>query len=245
MGDGSVYHSELHHNDEVKLAVVDRDFAEAFAECLSMIFPSHSSFSASLRRDDACPRYVVRVGSGLLADFLSQPLEKLNDAIRPHSAAFLRGLFDAEGSAVVGKSNGRLSIRVELTNNELTILQYVQHLLHEFEIDSQIGQYDRHPVVTRFIRGKRASFATPTFWLAIRKQRSLCKFQDAVSFGISRKRRKLDIALDLIHRFGTRAAANEWLRIYTKHGPRWVERENTQKPRRGLVVQLVNTPPSH
>jgi hypothetical protein len=53
----------------------------------------------------------------------------------------------------------------------------------------------------------------------------LNRFRDVVNFDIARKRRKLELALDLFHHFGTKKAANEWLRIYRKDGSRWVERE--------------------
>jgi intein-encoded DNA endonuclease-like protein len=123
-GDGSVYRSAIHHNDEIKLAVVDCDFSLAFAECLSKIFPSHQPFSYSVTKDDGYVRYVARVGSHLLADFLSQPLDKLNDSILPYPEAFLRGLFDAEGSVIVSNSGRRLSVRIELANNDLAIVGY-------------------------------------------------------------------------------------------------------------------------
>lgn len=78
-GDGSIYRSPVHHNDEIKLAVVDRDFLEAFANSLSTIFPDHKRFSFSTTQDDGYVRFVVRVGSGLLADFLSQSFRELDN----------------------------------------------------------------------------------------------------------------------------------------------------------------------
>ncbi len=226
LGDGSVYRSDSHHNDEVKLAVVDKDFSQSFAECLSAIFPNHAPFRVSSTRYDGCNRYVVRVGSTLLADFLSQSVDKLDNFIRPFASVFLRGLFDAEGCVIVANNRGRrLSMRVELTNSDLRILQYAHKLLELYNIDSKIGRYNRPSSVTRFIRGRPVKFSSQTFWLVIRRQVSLCRFQDFMGFNIGRKQRKLVWALKLIRCFGTKAAAKEWTRIYKKSGARWVERD--------------------
>jgi len=225
-GDGSVYRSNSHYNDEVKLAVIDEDFSRSFAECLSAIFPNHAPFSISITRHDGCKRHVVRVGSTLLADFLSQRIGKLDNFIRPFAPAFLRGLFDAEGCVIVTNNRGqRMSLRVELTNSDLEILRYARKLLRLHNIDSTIGRYSRPSSVTRFIRGRPAKFASPTFWLVIRRQASLHRFRDFIGFNIGRKQRRLVFALNLIRNFGTRAAAQEWTRIYKKTGARWVERD--------------------
>ncbi len=226
LGDASVYRSDSHHNDEVKLAVVDKDFSLSFARRLSAIFPNHVPFRVSGTRYDGCRRYVVRVGSTLLADFLSQPVGKLDNFIRPFAPAFLRGLFDAEGCVIVANNRGRrLSMRVELTNSDLGILQYAHKLLGLYNVDSKIGRYNRPSPVTRFIRGRPVKFSSQTFWLVIRRQVSLCHFRDFIGFNIGRKQRKLVWALNLIRCFGTKAAANEWTRIYRKNGVRWVERD--------------------
>jgi hypothetical protein len=67
----------------------------------------------------------------------------------------------------------------------------------------------------------------------MRKRTSFHKFRDVVGLSIGRKRRKLDCGLDLVARFGTRKAATEWLRIYTKKGSRWVERDEHLKTELG------------
>lgn len=80
----------------------------------------------------------------MLVDFLSQPLSGLDRFIRPYPAQFVRGFFDAEGSAVVSVGrNGQLSLRLEASNNKAIMLQYVQLQLRHLEIDSRIGQYNR------------------------------------------------------------------------------------------------------
>ena len=256
LGDGSIYRAKLHYNDEIKLAVVDRDFAESFAECLFCVFPFHQRFKISATSYDGCGRYIVRVGSSLLADFLSQPLNQLDRFIRPHAAAFLRGLFDAEGSVLVSPNGGRrLSVRLELTNSDTEMLDYAQELLAELRINSRAGQYKRASPVILSIRGKPVCFSSPTFWLQIAQQLSLHRFAENVGFTIERKQRKLAVALSLIRSVGTQEAATEWLRIYTKKGSRWVKRDRAPEldeaslsrdsfSENGPVVQPVKTPPS-
>lgn len=67
------------------------------------------------------------------------------------------------------------------------------------------------------------TFASRTFWLIVARQESMKRFAGEIGFAIERKQEKLRDALNLIHTVGTRRAAVEWLRIYTKKGNRWVK----------------------
>ena len=146
---------------------------------------------------------------------------------------------------IVSNSANRLSLRTELTNNDLELVQYAQRLLRGLEIDSLIGQYNRPICAIRLIRGKPVSFSSPTYWLVIRKRRALSGFRDIVGLSIVRKRRKLDVTLQLMGRFGVQGAASEWLRIYTKKGPRWVERREGFEAPGWARGAAGNTSPSH
>lgn len=253
IGDGTIYRSKHRYNDEVRLAVVDRDFCESFARCLSSLFPLHGPFRISTFSDGGCNRFVARVGSRLLADFLSQPIRGLMELIRPYSASFLRGLFDAEGAVVVSTGNGRrLSLRLELTNSDIEILHLAQEILDDMRIHSRVGPCKRDWPMIRHIRGKPVVFSSKTYWLMISQRRSMQRFADNIGLTIQRKQQKLRDALSLIERFGTETAGFEWLRLYTKEGTRWVRREDILplgspliRNALGPVVQLVKTSPSH
>lgn len=128
LSDGSKF-EEANYHYTIKLAVKDRDFAEAFAHCLAKALGRKEPYKT--RYDRSIQSWVVRGYSILLYRFLDRPLHELRPFIehcRRCIAAFLRTFFDAEGSI-----NER-SLTVYNTNRGLLI--YIQHLLRYFDIEA-------------------------------------------------------------------------------------------------------------
>jgi intein-encoded DNA endonuclease-like protein len=110
----------------------------------------------------------VTVGSTLLALFLQKPLRQLAPFIEEHPASFIRGFFDAEGSALVTVGRARLRVYVTASNSDLEILEYISALLRKrFCIRSSIILGGRPGTV--LIRGKPATFKRPVFRLCIHR----------------------------------------------------------------------------
>jgi intein-encoded DNA endonuclease-like protein len=190
LGDASMSVNR-NHNYMIKLRVIDREFAQEFSRCLSVI----------LRRDP--PRVKWRedthswhteLSSVLLQNFLRRPLGELKQTIEHDDecvAAFIRGFFDSEGW--VYKSQ----LGVVNTNKEL--LLYVSQLLKS-RFDISVGP----PRVTS--KGGRIVLIKGKFYTANKDcynvpvyGASLVRYKESVGFTIIHKQERLLAAID---RFG-------------------------------------------
>ena len=85
------------HNHMIKLRVIDREFAEEFARCLSMVL---GRSKPSVRWHQKTSSWHTEVSSVLLQTFLRREPHELKDVVehcRNCAGAFLRGFFDSEG----------------------------------------------------------------------------------------------------------------------------------------------------
>jgi DNA endonuclease len=97
LGDGSTSVSR-NYNYKLKLRVTDKEFAEEFSRCVSVIL---GRSPPRVKWHEKTHSWHTEVSSMLLLRFLRQPLNELKRTIehdKDCSAAFLRGFFDSEGS---------------------------------------------------------------------------------------------------------------------------------------------------
>jgi intein-encoded DNA endonuclease-like protein len=174
--------SEYKYN--VKLKVVDKEFAEAFEEALKDIgMKPRSGFENDRTRSG---RWYVETSSKSLYLYLRGSKERLFKVAMEYPREFLRGFFDSEGS-VIATGN---SIRVEACNYNREVLEFCQELLNELGIHSKIYKTKRkgQPVV---IRGKQYHYTSDLFTLKIYRIESVYRYMSEVGFTIPRKQDKL------------------------------------------------------
>ncbi|WP_048148846.1 LAGLIDADG family homing endonuclease [Palaeococcus ferrophilus] len=168
----------------IRLKVVDREFAEAFAGALSEIGLSPSlGFERNTGRSNRW--YVEAYGKGLF-NFLRGPEDRLFEVAKAYPREFLRGFFDSEGSAIV--SNGRA--RVEACNYDLEVIKLCRELLSELGILSRIYR-TKHKGQSVIIHGKQYHYTSDLFTLMINQKDSVYRYMREVGFTIRRKQNKL------------------------------------------------------
>jgi len=220
LGDG--YVTEDRGNGIVGFTNKDQDLLLHYLSCLSKIL----GVAKAGRITSGC--YAVSkatIKCRLLAIFLRKPLRELAPFIAKHPAQFIRGFFDAEGSAIITISQGRLTAGVNASNTDVRLLRYISRLLQSsFQVHSSIT-IQRKPW-RAVIHGKPVQFKKTVFGLSVRRMRDVQVFASKIGFASARKQMALEEALALIRAHGSREAAFYWSRNYKKIGTKW--HPNTQ-----------------
>ncbi|HDD31860.1 MAG TPA: DNA endonuclease [Thermococcus litoralis] len=186
-GDASV---GVHGNYKyrLRLKVVDKEFAEAFARALKEIGAKpHMGYENNITRSG---RWYVESTSKSLYMFLKQPKEKLFEVAREYPKEFLRGFFDSEGHVYVDKNTFR-SAYIAAYNYDLDVLDFSRELLSSLSIHSKIRVSKRAGTLV-IIRGKEYSYKSNLYELRIYRIESVRKFATDIGFTIQRKQKKLN-----------------------------------------------------
>ncbi len=181
-GDASM--SISHYNYMIKLRVTDKEFAEEFATCLSVVL---GRAAPRVRWHEKTEAWHTELSSLLLRQFLLQPLSKLAQTIQhcdSCKSAFLRGFFDSEGSS----SRNRISA----SNTNLPLLRYVNFLLGSFFGIRTHGPYKSGPLPGSLvvIKGKSYHVNRQCYYLSVNREDNM-KFANAIGFTITRKQRRI------------------------------------------------------
>ena len=183
LGDASMSVNK-HYSYMIKLRVIDREFAEEFSRCLSVIL---GRAPPRVKWNPKNSLWETQASSLLLRHFLLRPLENLKPTIehcRKCKAAFLRGFLDSEGG-VSGDT-----IAIGNTNKET--LCYVQSLLEKaFKIDTRGPYLGTRKGRKVMIKGKWYQANKDCFSVAI-KRVGLEKFAQSIGFIVLRKKLRLD-----------------------------------------------------
>ncbi|MCD6189481.1 MAG: DNA endonuclease [Thermococcus sp.] len=172
----------------VRLKVVDKEFAKAFARALKEIGANPCmGYENNATRSN---RWYVESNSKALYMFLKQPKEKLFEVAREYPKEFLRGFFDSEGHVYVDKNTFR-SAYIAAYNYDLDVLDFSQELLSSLFIHSKIWVSKRAgtPVI---IRSEKYSYKSNLYELRIYRVESVMKFALEIGFTIQRKQKKLN-----------------------------------------------------
>lgn len=166
------------------------------------------------------------LGSTLLGLFLRKPLSELTPFIEQYPAEFVSGFFDAEGCAAVGAGGKSLSVNLRASNTNVTILQLIRGLLNEkFGITSSI-HVGRKPQGISLVHGEKVHFKRTVFALRISRRRDVVEFARKIGFASIRKQRKLEDGLRILQHYGPKEGRDEWTRLYSKVGDRWVRNDD-------------------
>ena len=220
LGDGSfVEDSDYHHH--VKLAVRDRDFAEAFNLAVGHILGRKTN-KLIITHDLGKVYYESKYSSRSLGLFLSSPLEELRPFADAYPADFLRGIFSADGCAGVYVDHSYLRLQIVLGNSDPELLGLVRFLLEShFQLHS--NTYLKKRKGSTWKNGsKTVVLRKDAYTLQIQRDHDVRVFVDKIGFVIARKQHVAEQAILLNRTMGSSRAAVEWRKQYSqKNRGRW------------------------
>ena len=220
LGDGSfVEDSDYHHH--VKLAVRDRDFAEAFNLAVGHILGRKTN-KLIITHDLGKVYYESKYSSRSLGLFLSSPLEELRPFADAYPADFLRGIFSADGCAGVYVDHSYLRLQIVLGNSDPELLGLVRFLLEShFQLHS--NTYLKKRKGSTWKNGsKTVVLRKDAYTLQIQRDHDVRVFVDKIGFVIARKQHVAEQAILLNRTIGSSRAAVEWRKHCSqKKGGRW------------------------
>ncbi len=173
----------------LRLAVNDKEFAEAFARNLTKILRKDKPYK--IFWNGRSKQWIVVGCSIQLFKFLEEKsLEELKPYIEYNKdcvSSFLKALFDGEGSIYPQKCGWTL----ELYNTDKRLLIYVKYLLGKyFEIDSTGPHLARK--TGKIVHSPNGEYkATKNYYYLYIRRRSLINFHKFIGFSIKRKQRRL------------------------------------------------------
>jgi len=121
-----------------------------------------------------------------LFTLLKQTLEQLKSYIETYPAHFLRGFFDADGSAFISRNEA--TIKYSNTNREL--MQYTRKLLVTLQIRPSPKMVEERYV---YINKKKLLRPKPLYSLYIHRKKSVITFMRTIGSSIPRKRLTVNV----------------------------------------------------
>lgn len=191
MGDASMSVNKR-YSYMIKLRVTDKEFAEEFSMCLSVIL---GRSAPRVKWHEKTHAWHTQLSSLLLQSFLRQDLAHLTPSIehcRLCKAAFLRGFFDSEGSVIAR--------RLTVYNGDLDKLELVRRLLLSLGIKTTGPHLRREGGGMISIKGRLYHVNKNQYSVYVRTE-SLKAFRDRVGFTIARKKERIHNAVMNLHEF--------------------------------------------
>lgn len=178
LGDGSICHYVSYR---ISLAATDIPFVRAVQVAFHKIVGRKPKIYKLKQHElTISPRktiYRTGMSDKSLYHLLSKPFEALKPYIEKHSTEFLRGFFDAEGSAWIKKTGEPV---IKYCNNNIELIDYVRRLLEKNEIYPSPGTYKS--------TGNLSKTGDPCYFIHICKKDSVERFMRLISSSIPRKR---------------------------------------------------------
>ena len=184
MGDASM--SVSHYSYMIKLRVTDKEFAEEFARCLSVVL---GRAAPRVKWHEKRHTWHTQVSSLLLRQFLLQPLSRLMPTIQhcdTCKGAFLGGFFDSEGSI-----SGR---ELTASNGDLEKLRLACDLLSSLGVQTTGPHLLSEGGKLVLLKGRLYHQNKDQYSIRVRSG-SLGLFRSKVGFHIRRKSDALNLAL--------------------------------------------------
>lgn len=135
LGDGNIYFFNNKKSSQIKLEVCDKDFAYTFKRILERWSGMKTTFhKRTINNKNHRDRYDVRLYSiecGLfLETFINTKINQILIASKKIQSNFLKGLYDSEGSIIIGKKYNRL----KFSNTDYNLILLVKKLLENLTI---------------------------------------------------------------------------------------------------------------
>lgn len=219
LGDASLWKSGT--GRYIDLQVVDADFANKFAFCLTKLVKPCSVKSGHVNR--------VTIGCKLLYNFLKRDLNYLKPFIERFPKEFIQGVADSEGTASVSvyKHRGQLRFDVRTVvafNASNRLLTYVKFLLKKFfNIESNLTLYSKAGRINT-MKGRIIVTTKNNYMLGISKYNHVKRFNKLIGFSVQRKQKRMSESIVIRNKCGNGPeAAKAWLELYKKLRRKWVK----------------------
>ena len=206
LGDGCIYkvmRNGSYMGGRVIFNSKDKELADKVALLLACVLGKRRCYKVIW--NEKLQIYVVECWSKHLVEVISKPIEELEDINEKHPIEFLKGLFDAEGSVSIRILSYGIYPRIFLTNSNLKLLLYVKKLLKRFNINSNI-HINTPAGKLKTIKNRRTMTKKTCYNISIENIDGAKKFAKLINFTIKRKSKKLNCAIKLINKFGTKGA---------------------------------------
>lgn len=182
LGDGSLTYRAKKNEHNIVLRSIDYDFVIAFRSAIFSCLNTRTIRKAQthlVTTPKGKPFYGFSICSAALFDYLLTKKWKKDRLSNRYPIAFLRGLYDAEGSAYYCKSNRGYRVTFINTNPEIIglVCRTLKHLGFNYYIEF------RHKST---IRGGRVS----AWRIIISNYKQCMKFFNLIGFSIQRKQSK-------------------------------------------------------
>jgi len=169
----------------VRLKVVDKEFAEAFARALKEIGANPRIYEES---DGRRKRFVTEATSKGLYCLLNRPKDVLFEIARNHPTAFLKGFFDSEGTFNFNSKRGYGYLSA--SNYDIEVLEFCRELLKGLGMESRITLTKRKGTKVK-LWGKEYEYSSDLYEIRIYRKENIFKFYQLIGFTIHRKQQLL------------------------------------------------------
>ena len=193
LGDGCLSVNKKKYKYVVVLSAKDRDFVESFQKALSKIVGRIPKIYFDRKRGS----WFCSIHNKILFNYLYRSFKEHSELIEKYPEAFLKGIFDSEGSVNKRKSS-KNSYRwtLAIDNTDIELLNLCKDLLDKhFGIFSCIGLQSKKGSIVKF--GDRETKRNKdVFRLTIGRKEDVKKFAEHIGCSIERKRKVLYSILD-------------------------------------------------
>lgn len=219
LGDACLWKNKAGHCF-IELKSKDKDFVETFASCMTKLFNKSRINSIQHTYDSY---WKTQYGSREFYNFVkSLNVSDIIEYVKTNQEAFLRGLFDSEGSVHVQASNN-FDISVGLSNANKELLESISKILkNNFKINSHIVRVKEKGSLIKDKKSKY--FRNKDVWrLQVHGLNGIKTFIDKIGFSIKRKQDKIKDAIELNSKFSRIEACIIWRTKYKIIGREWVK----------------------
>jgi len=165
----------------VNFAVTDKDFALAYKKAVEEQFGIERKIRKILPSKEGHKlQYKIKIGYYDICKFIKDfDLNKILKASKPIKYAFLRGIYDAEGSVGIYKKKIK---GITFVNTDNPLIDIVSKILINLDINHKIYSYIPKDKTKK-----------PYKVISLQRKESLIKFRDNIGFSIKRKQDRLKL----------------------------------------------------
>lgn len=183
LGDGYVAKRVYRRRYEIAFASKDYNFIYAFQNSYLRVFGKHAAVAYVKNNESRI--YRITASNKTLNLFLRQPLEMVLHVLKPVAMHFVRGFYDAEGSASTiirkGRNQGQIDRHISFYNTNRKLLAAIHSILLTEGIHPSPSIYN----VTS--KNQNKTMRKPCFAIRIQRKADVALFTRKIVSSIPRK----------------------------------------------------------